>query len=71
MEIKIQLTDHPKQKPTDQTKLGFGHCFTDHMFLMDYHEDRAGMIPELCLMAQFRWILRQAAFIMPRKFLKE
>ena len=36
MEIKIQLTENPKQKPTDESKLGFGHIFTDHMFMMDY-----------------------------------
>ena len=35
-EIKITLTDHPKAKPTDESKLGFGRSFTDHMFLMDY-----------------------------------
>lgn len=34
--IKIELTKTPKQKPTDQSKLGFGKSFTDHMFLMDY-----------------------------------
>ncbi len=36
MEIKIQKTTAPKAKPTDETKLGFGHIFTDHMFIMDY-----------------------------------
>ena len=35
MEIKVTLTDHPKAKP-DENNLGFGHIFTDHMFLMDY-----------------------------------
>lgn len=37
MEIKIQKTDAPKQKP-DQTKLGFGNYYTDHMFMMNYDE---------------------------------
>ena len=36
MEIKIELTKTPKAKPTDETKLGFGHIFTDHMFVMNY-----------------------------------
>lgn len=36
MEIKIQKTTAPKAKPTDETKLGFGHIFTDHMFVMNY-----------------------------------
>ena len=34
-EIKITRTDNPKQKPQDQSKLGFGKIFTDHMFEME------------------------------------
>ena len=34
--LKIELTKNPKAKPTDETKLGFGHVFTDHMFIMEY-----------------------------------
>ena len=36
MEIKIEKTKTPKAKPVDETKLGFGHIFTDHMFVMEY-----------------------------------
>ena len=36
MEIRIEKTAAPKEKPTDETKLGFGHVFTDHMFVMNY-----------------------------------
>ena len=36
MDIKIELTKNPKPKPADETKLGFGHIFTDHLFVMDY-----------------------------------
>lgn len=36
--IKIELTKTPKQKPQDETKLGFGKIFTDHMFIMNYDE---------------------------------
>ena len=36
MEIKITKTTHPKPKPSNESQLGFGKCFTDHMFLMDY-----------------------------------
>ncbi len=36
MEIKVELTKTPKAKPQDETKLGFGHIFTDHMFAMNY-----------------------------------
>ena len=34
--ITVERTSAPKAKPADQTKLGFGGIFTDHMFLMDY-----------------------------------
>jgi branched-chain amino acid aminotransferase len=37
-EIRVELTKHPKQKPADSSKLGFGTIFTDHMFLMNYDE---------------------------------
>ncbi len=36
MEIRYELSKNLKEKPTDETKLGFGHVFTDHMFIMDY-----------------------------------
>lgn len=38
MEIQIKKTDHPKPKP-DESKLGFGTHFTDHIFNMDYTSD--------------------------------
>ena len=37
--ISITRTTHPKQPPADET-LRFGKVFTDHMFMMDYHEGR-------------------------------
>lgn len=36
LDIRYELTKNPKEKPTDEKKLGFGHIFTDHMFVMDY-----------------------------------
>ena len=33
----VTRTSTPKAKP-DQNNLGFGKCFTDHMFVMDYDE---------------------------------
>ena len=36
MDIRLELTKTPKEKPQDETKLGFGHIFTDHMFVMNY-----------------------------------
>jgi len=42
MEIKKELlpADQRKPKPTDENALGFGRIFSDHMFVMDYHEGR-------------------------------
>ena len=39
MELKIELTKNPKKKP-DTDILGFGKYFSDHMFIMDYSEDK-------------------------------
>ena len=36
MEIKVNATARPKEKPADESKLGFGHIFSDHMLLIDY-----------------------------------
>ncbi|MCD8095933.1 MAG: branched-chain amino acid aminotransferase [Ruminococcus sp.] len=36
LDIRIERTTTPKEKPADETKLGFGHIFTDHMFVMNY-----------------------------------
>jgi len=36
MDIRVELTKKPKAKPTDESNLGFGHVFTDHMFIMNY-----------------------------------
>lgn len=38
MEIKITKTTTKKQKPQDQSSLGFGRFYTDHMFIMNYDE---------------------------------
>ena len=35
MEIRIERTTCPKEKP-DESSLGFGRIFTDHMFVMEY-----------------------------------
>ena len=37
-EISITKTQTPKAKPADESKLGFGKLFTDHMFIMDYKQ---------------------------------
>ena len=43
-EIKVTLTKNPKKKPADESKLGFGSIFTDHMFVMNYDEGQGCMI---------------------------
>ena len=40
MNIEVKLTDTPKPKPTDESKLGFGSIFTDHMFIMEFNGDK-------------------------------
>ena len=47
MEIKVELTKNPKAKPTDESKLGFGQIFTDHMFLMNYDEGQGWHDPRI------------------------
>lgn len=37
MDLKIEQSVNRKEKPADETKLGFGKIFTDHMFVMDYN----------------------------------
>ena len=40
LNIKIEKTTSPKAKPAKGQKLGFGHIFTDHMFVMNYTEGK-------------------------------
>ncbi len=46
-EITIERTQHPKQKPTDQTRLGFVNYYTEHMFLMNYDEGKGWHDPRI------------------------
>ena len=46
-DIRIELTKTPKAKPTDETKLGFGHIFTDYMFVMSYDAGQGWHDPEI------------------------
>jgi len=45
--IKVTLNECPKNKPTDQTKLGFGEYFTDHMFIMPYDKGQGWHDPQI------------------------
>jgi len=40
MDIKITLNPNPNPKPADESKLGFGKVFTDHMFIMDWDKTK-------------------------------
>lgn len=40
LDIKIEKTKNPKRIPGPDTTLEFGTIFTDHMFLMDYHQGK-------------------------------
>ena len=40
MEIKVIKSRQLKEKPADESSLGFGEIFTDHMFLIDYDTQR-------------------------------
>ncbi len=40
LNISIEKTTTPKAKPVDETKLGFGNIFTDHMFVMEYSVEK-------------------------------
>ena len=42
LNIKVTLAETLKEKPKDETKLGFGKIFTDHMFVMEYDRDYGG-----------------------------
>ena len=39
MELTVTKAETLKEKP-DQSKLGFGNIFADHMFIMDYTPDK-------------------------------
>ncbi len=39
MEFTVEKTKTPKARPADDSKLGFGHIFTDHMFMMDWDQE--------------------------------
>lgn len=40
LDIKITKTTNPAAKPKKGDALGFGHIFTDHMFIMNYTEGK-------------------------------
>ena len=47
LNIKIEKAQILKEKPKKGEPLGFGHIFTDHMFVMDYTEGRGWHDPRI------------------------
>ena len=47
MDIKITKTTNSKKKPEKGQPLGFGHIFTDHMFVMNYTEGKGWHDPRI------------------------
>lgn len=46
-EIAFERTKTPRPKPADETKLGFGNYYTDHMFMMNYDEGEGWHNPRI------------------------
>ena len=40
LNIRIEKTTAPKAKPADETALGFGKIFTDHMAIIDWSMEK-------------------------------
>ncbi len=53
LDIKVTKTTAPKAKPTDESKLGFGQIFSDHMFVMDYELGKGWYDPRIVPYAPF------------------
>jgi len=47
LNIRIEKTTAPKAKPQDESKLGFGKIFTDHMFVMNYETGKGWHDPRV------------------------
>ena len=62
MEIKVERAKTLKEKP-DQSNLGFGKYFTDHMFVYDWDSEKGWHDARIVPYAQW-------SFTMHRKLLK-
>ncbi len=61
--------DNLKEKPSPDD-LGFGKHFTDHMFLMKWDREMAGMTVRFVHIKILKWTRLQWFFIMVKLFLK-
>ena len=70
LDIKVTKTTAPKAKP-DEKHLGFGTIYTDHMFIMDYTEDRGWHDPRIEPYApSWSWTRPRWCFITRRSALR-
>ncbi|MEG1846789.1 MAG: branched-chain amino acid aminotransferase, partial [Oscillospiraceae bacterium] len=53
MEIKVELTKNPKQKPKAQESLGFGKYYSDHMFFLIFVEGVGWVLARIVPYAPF------------------
>ena len=47
LNIRIEKTTNPKEKPAEDQEIEFGSIFTDHMFIMDYEEGKGWYDPRI------------------------
>ena len=47
LDIKIEKTKNPKEKPGEDEDIIFGSIFTDHMFIMDYNPKEGWINPRI------------------------
>ncbi len=53
LNIRIERTQNPQPKPTDESKLGFGKIFTDHMALINWEAGKGWFDPRIVPFANF------------------
>ena len=53
LNIRIEKTNNPQPKPTDESKLGFGKIFTDHMALINWEAGKGWFDPRIVPFANF------------------
>ena len=69
MEIKVERAKTLKEKP-DQSNLGFGKYFTDHMFVYDWDSEKGWHDARIVPYAPIQMDRLQWSFTMHRKLLK-
>jgi len=69
MNISITKTTTPKVKP-EASSLGFGKYFSDHMFIMDYSNDKGWYNARIVPFENISLILHLLYYTMALKFLR-